>query len=181
MDLQNSFTAANSSKIPTKLVLGYPSHLKVCCCITLENWKNHKFAILMHVKHVSNVTFHHLSNRCLPNVLKINVKINNMQNTNILLFRLFTVLNVLKECLIAVWSDFRQVIIDFAVDQWRKHLQACVRANSGHFEHRRCFVNKLLQTICIFHVLLVQVASIYRVSFLLCWWLIGLPCLTAKL
>jgi len=71
----------------------------------------------MHVKHVSNVTFHHLSNRCLPNVLKINVKINNMQNTNILLFRLFTVLNVLKECLIAVWSDFRQVIIDFAVDQ----------------------------------------------------------------
>jgi len=40
----------------------------------------------MHAKHVSNVTFYHLSNRCLPNVLKINVKINTMQNTNILLF-----------------------------------------------------------------------------------------------
>jgi len=40
----------------------------------------------MHVKHVSYVTFYHLSNRCLPNVLKINVKINTMQNTNILLF-----------------------------------------------------------------------------------------------
>jgi len=42
----------------------------------------------MHVKHVSNVTFYHLSNRCLPNVMKIhvNVKINTMQNTNILLF-----------------------------------------------------------------------------------------------
>jgi len=40
----------------------------------------------MHVKHVSNVTFYHLSNRRLPNVLKINVNINTMQNTNILLF-----------------------------------------------------------------------------------------------
>jgi len=40
----------------------------------------------MHVKHVSNVTFYRLSNRCLPNVLKINVEINTMQNTNILLF-----------------------------------------------------------------------------------------------
>jgi len=40
----------------------------------------------MHVKHVSNVTFYHLSNRCLPNVLKINAKINTMQNINILLF-----------------------------------------------------------------------------------------------
>jgi len=34
------------------------------------------------------------------------------------------------------------------------------------FEH---FVNKLLQTICIFHVFLVQVASVHRVRFLLCW------------
>jgi len=52
----------------------------------LEKLKNQKFAILMHIKHVSNVTSYHLSNRCLPNVMKINVKINTMQNTNILLF-----------------------------------------------------------------------------------------------
>jgi len=39
----------------------------------------------MHVKRVSNVTYH-LSNRCLPNVMKITVKINTVQNTNILLF-----------------------------------------------------------------------------------------------
>ena len=31
------------------------------------------------------------------------------------------------------------------------------------------FVNKLVQTICIFHVFLVQVASVHRVRFLLCW------------
>ena len=48
--------------------------------------KNHTFAILMHVKHVSNVAFYHLSNKCLPSVMKINVKINTMQNTNILVF-----------------------------------------------------------------------------------------------
>ena len=26
-------------------------------------------------------------------------------------------------------------IIDTAIDQWRKRLQACVRANDGHFKH----------------------------------------------
>ena len=52
----------------------------------LGKLKNQKFAILMHVKHVSNVTFYHLSNSCQPNIMKINVKINAMQNTNILLF-----------------------------------------------------------------------------------------------
>ena len=26
-------------------------------------------------------------------------------------------------------------IIDTAIDEWRKHLQACVLANVGHFEH----------------------------------------------
>jgi len=56
----------------------------------------------------------------------------------------FTVLNELKERLIAVWSNVRQDIIDTAIDQCRKRLQACVRANGAHFEQ---FVNKLLQTL----------------------------------
>jgi len=53
----------------------------------------------------------------------------------------FTVLNKLKavdelkECLIAAWFDFRRDIIDAAIDQWRKCLQACIRANAGHCEH----------------------------------------------
>ena len=46
-----------------------------------------------------------------------------------------------------VWSDVRQDIIDTAIDQCRKRLQACVRANGGHLN---TFVNKLLQTIYIF-------------------------------
>jgi len=52
----------------------------------LGKLKNQKFALCMHVKHVVSVTFYHLCNRYLPNVMKINVKINTMQNTNILLF-----------------------------------------------------------------------------------------------
>jgi len=31
-----------------------------------------------------------------------------------------------------VWSDFLQDIIDTAVDQYIKRLQACVPANGGH-------------------------------------------------
>jgi len=145
----------------------------------LGKLKNHKFAILMHVKHVSNATFYHLSNRCLPNVLKINVKINIMQPT--FCFRSFTVLNVLKECLIAVWSDFSQVITDFAVDQWRKRLKACVRANGGHFEHllwtNSC--KRFAFFMCFrFQWLLSTVSAFYCVD---AWLSIGLPCLTAKL
>jgi len=37
IDLQNSFTAAKSTKFSTKPVLVYPPHLKYICCITLEN------------------------------------------------------------------------------------------------------------------------------------------------
>jgi len=61
----------------------------------------------MHVKHVSNVSFYHLSNICLPDVTKISAKINTIQNTNIFAFCSFTVLNEMKERLIAVWSNFR--------------------------------------------------------------------------
>jgi len=50
--------------------------------------------------------------------MKINAKIDTMQNTNILLL-FITVLNELKERLIEVWSgfDFRQDVTDTAIDQ----------------------------------------------------------------
>jgi len=62
MDLQNSFAAAKSSKFPTKPILGYTHHTLRVLLHYLGKLKNQKFAILMHVKHVSNVSFHHLSN-----------------------------------------------------------------------------------------------------------------------
>jgi len=62
-DLQNSFTAAKSSKFQTNSILRYPPSMLLHY---LEKLKSQKFAILMHIKHVSNVTFYHLSNSCLP-------------------------------------------------------------------------------------------------------------------
>ena len=52
----------------------------------LGKLENQKFALLMHANIVSNATFYHLSNRCLPNVMKISAKINTIQNNNMLLF-----------------------------------------------------------------------------------------------
>jgi len=69
--------------------------------------------------------------------------------------------------------DFRQDIIDTAIDQWRKRLQT----------FWTLIVNKLLQRICIFMCfwfkwLLPMMSDFYCVY---AWWSIGLPCLTAKL
>jgi len=53
----------------------------------------------MHVKHVSNATFYHLSNRQkIPNVMKVSVKINTMQHINILLFVRSLSVTSLKLC-----------------------------------------------------------------------------------
>jgi len=60
----------------------------------LKKLKNQKFALCMHVKHVSSATFHYLSNRYLPNVMRISAKINTVQNINILVFvRLLSLTN----------------------------------------------------------------------------------------
>jgi len=40
----------------------------------------------------------------------------------------------LRKRLVATWSEFQQSVVDDAVDQWRKRLEACIRAEGGHFE-----------------------------------------------
>ena len=40
----------------------------------------------------------------------------------------------LKQRLVKVWADFKQTIVDRAIDQWRKRLQACVKAKEQHLE-----------------------------------------------
>ena len=52
----------------------------------LGKLENQKYAVCMHVKHVSSAIFYNLSNRYLPNVMKIRAKISTMQNIIILLF-----------------------------------------------------------------------------------------------
>jgi len=41
----------------------------------------------------------------------------------------------LRKRLAATWAEFHQSVVDYAVDQWRKRLEACIRAEGGHFEH----------------------------------------------
>ena len=40
----------------------------------------------------------------------------------------------LKQWLISVWAEFKQSVIDKAIDQWRPRLRACVHARGQHFE-----------------------------------------------
>ena len=132
-------------------------------------------ALCMHVKHVSSVIFYHLSKRYLPNVMKISAKINTMHaEYQHFTFCSFTVLNELKECLIAVRSDFRHDIIDTAINQWRKRLQACILANGGHFLNIFAFFS------CVFGSsgFCPSCQIFYSVD---AWWSISVPCLTAKL
>ena len=46
----------------------------------------------------------------------------------------------LRKRLVATWAEFQQSVVDYAVDQWRKSLEACIRAEDDQFEHllRRC-------------------------------------------
>ena len=41
----------------------------------------------------------------------------------------------LKRRLVDVWSGLQQSVVDAAVSEWTKRLQACVCPKGGHFEH----------------------------------------------
>jgi len=49
----------------------------------------------------------------------------------------------LRKRLVATWAEFQQIVVDCAVDQWRKRLEACIYAEGGHFEHLlwRCLLD----------------------------------------
>ena len=48
----------------------------------------------------------------------------------------------LKQCVQQVRRNVDQSIIDSAIDEWHKHLRACVQANFKHFEHIRGAIKK---------------------------------------
>ena len=37
--------------------------------------------------------------------------------------------------LVATWAEFQESMVNDTVDQWQKRLEACIRAEGGHFEH----------------------------------------------
>ena len=69
-----------------------------------------------------------------PDLNPVDYKIWGVMQQRVYETRVYT-LDELKQRLVAVWSGLQQNIIDTAINQWRKRLQACVRADGGHFEH----------------------------------------------
>ena len=41
----------------------------------------------------------------------------------------------LKQCMTDTWNGLLQSIVDDAVDEWRKRLNACVKEKGKQFEH----------------------------------------------
>jgi len=41
----------------------------------------------------------------------------------------------LRECIVPVWNELDQRVIDTAVKQWRTRLNACIKVKGGYFEH----------------------------------------------
>ena len=40
-----------------------------------------------------------------------------------------------RQRLVATWAEFQQSMVDDTVHQWQKRLEACIRAEGGHFEY----------------------------------------------
>jgi len=99
VDLHTFFTAAKSSKLPTKPILGYPPHLKYVAALP---WKTYKSEICNSHARKTRFKCDFVSSiqqtKETPNVVKINTMINTMQNINILLFVRSLSLTSLKLC-----------------------------------------------------------------------------------
>jgi len=61
----------------------------------------------------------------------------------------------LKERLLREWRLLDHTIIAAAIAQWRSRLNACVRVNGGHFEHKFCvlFVSSILVSVNVIDIL----------------------------
>jgi len=46
-----------------------------------------------------------------------------------------------------LWADFKQAIVDKAIDQWRKPFPAFMKAKGKHFERLLCCLDVLFQTL----------------------------------
>jgi len=143
----------------------------------LGKLKNQKFAIVMHVEHVSNVTFYHLSNRCLPNVMKINVKINTIPTFCFLYVYCPWDTEGVLSCGMVRFPTSYYWHCSWPVKKTFPGMCPC-----KWWTFWTPFVNKLLQTICIFMCL--GSSGFYPSCQLFCcvdaWWS-NLPCLIAKL
>jgi len=56
--------------------------------------------------------------------------------------------NELKRLLIEVWFGIQQSVADQATDEWRVHLNVCVKAKGKHFENMLWFAVPRLSIVC---------------------------------
>jgi len=61
--------------------------------------------------------------------------INTLWNFAVYCSKIFYV-NELKTRLIDEWAQFDQLIVDAAISQWRRRLNACACVRGAHFEHK---------------------------------------------
>ena len=67
----------------------------------------------------------------------------------------------LKQWLISVWAEFKQSVIDKAIDQWRPRLRACIRARGQHFEQLTDRNNCLsVEQVCFYKDIFVQTSNL---------------------
>jgi len=55
------------------------------------------------------------------------------QGTHLLIY--YEDVDELCERLMSVWCELDQSVMNHAINEWRRHLPACVDAEGGHFEH----------------------------------------------
>ena len=71
-----------------------------------------------------------------PDLNPVDYKIWGFMQQRVYEMQIHNVDELKRRLMVDVWSGLQQSVVDAAVSEWRKHLQACVRAKGGHFEHQ---------------------------------------------
>ena len=70
-----------------------------------------------------------------PNLNPVDYKIWGIMQQRMYEMQIHNVDEFKRRLMVDVWSGLQQSVVDAAVSEWRKRLQACVRTKGGHFEH----------------------------------------------
>ena len=136
------FAVLNPEKNLHQQLVHLPTSPVYCSHFTLENPKK-SFSIVLFILQIIYVISE--ENKLLlpyPPHLKNVTALPCIMLKCFIFFYLFHVYRVpicdtdeLRKRFVATWAEFQQSMADDTVDQWRKRLEACIRAECGHFEH----------------------------------------------
>ena len=135
------FGMLNPEKIWHQWLVHFPTSPVYCSHFTLENPKKSFFNSIIHTyfrlftlsqKKTDGCSLTTTPEKCQRTIP--------CKCTIFYLFQFFTRIEcqsaIQTSCgSVATWAEFQQSVVDDAVDQWWKWLEACIRAEGGHFEH----------------------------------------------